>query len=209
MKNLKKSFAIILVFMLVLVSGCSNEKSETKEKKVQTAEMIVTSSDGNVDHEKVVFEIQDYGNMVVETYPEEAPETVSRFLELVEMGYYDGMSFDKVIPGFSMETSDKTTLSSGECKEVITGEFAKNGYSNGLSLSRGTLAMCYMPGEYNSATSKFMIILNDDLDIDGLYAGFAKVVDGIGVFDKISKIATDANGSPVSPIVMKKAYIAS
>lgn len=207
MKNLKKSFIIIMAFVLVFVSGCSSEKTNTEKKEIQTAEKIVTSSAESIDHKRVVLEIQDYGNLVVETYPEEAPETVSRFLELVEMGYYDGMSFDKINPGFSMEISDETALSSGEYKETVTGEFAKNGFSNGLALSRGTLAMCYLPGEYNSATAKFMIILNDDLGIDGSYAGFAKVVDGSGVFDKISKIAPNADGSPVSPIVMKKAYI--
>lgn len=208
MKNLKKSFIIVLCLAFTFLCGCSSDKNVSEEKKVHTAQKIVTSSGSDADHTRVVFEIQNYGNMVVETYPEHAPETVSRFLELVKAGYYDGMSIDKINPGFSMEVSDKTALSSGECTDTITGEFAKNGYSNGLSLSRGTLAMCYLPDEYNSATSKFMIILSDDLGIDGTYAGFARVVDGTYVFEQISKLAMNADGSPVSPIVMKKVYIA-
>jgi len=204
---MKKSFMIIMSVMLIFFAGCSNEKPAPEKKTVHTAEKVITSSASDADHTTVVIEIQNYGNMVVETYPEYAPETVSRFLELVNMGYYDGMSINKIIPGFSMETSDITALSSGETQETITGEFAKNGHSNDLPLSRGTLAMCHQPGEYDSATAKFMILLSDDLGLDGSYAGFAKVVDGAYVFEQISKLATNADGSPVSPIVMKKVYV--
>ena len=207
MKNLKKPFIIVLVVILSLMCACSVQKDVAEEKKVETADRVVTSSGSTINNTKVVFEVENYGNMVVETYPQYAPETVAQFIALVRMGYYDGMAIDKINPGFSMEISDKTALSSGEYTDSINGEFAKNGYSNDLPLSKGTLAMCYLPGEYNSATSKFMIILNDDLGIDGNYAGFAKVVDGTSVFEQISKIAPDADGSPVSPIVMKKVYV--
>ena len=208
MKNLRKPFIIVLTVIFCLMCACSAQKEVSEEKKVETADRVVTSSGNTIKNTQVIFEIENYGNMVVETYPQYAPETVAQFLTLVKMGYYDGMSIDKINPGFSMEVSNKTALSSGEYTDSITGEFAKNGYSNDLSLSRGTLAMCYLPGEYNSATSKFMIILNNDLGIDGAYAGFAKVVDGSSVFEQISKLAPDADGRPVSPIVMKKVYIA-
>ena len=205
---MKKSFIIILVMILVIFAGCSKEKPATMQKEVHTADKVVMSSASDADHTRVVFEIQGYGNLTVETYPEYAPETVSRFLELVKMGYYDGMTVDKLNPGFSLEISNLTALSSGEINETITGEFSKNGYSNDLPLSRGTLAMCHLPGEYNSATSKFMILLSDDLNIDGNYAGFAKITEDTNVFESISKSAINADGTLVSPIVMKKVYIA-
>lgn len=208
MKNIRKPFIIVLAVILSFMCACTAQKEVSEEKKVETADRVVTSSGNTIKNTQVVFEIENYGNIVVETYPQYAPETVAQFLALVKMGYYNGMTIDKINPGFSMEISDKTTLSSGEYTDSITGEFAKNGYSNDLPLTRGTLAMCYLPGEYNSATSKFMIILSDDLGIDGTYAGFAKIVGGSSVFEQISKLAPDADGSPVSPIVMKKVYIA-
>jgi len=206
MKKSKKSLLIVLSLILVFCAACSNG-GNSGENSVYSAENIAPSSDADIEHIKVCFDIENIGTFTVETYPEKAPETVEHFLNLVDKGYYNGASFEILNPGHSIVSSSLTALSSGECKETITGEFKKNGYSNDLKLTRGTLAFCYLPGEYNSATSKFMIFLGDDHGLDGSYAGFARVVDGTAVFDAISLKPINANNTPVSPIVMKKVYI--
>lgn len=207
MNILNKAITLLLLFVLCLMTACSSNNGADSAKKVHTSDVLVSPSDGSGEHINIVFDIENYGSFTVEAYPECAPETVKHFVELVEMGYYNGSTFEKINPGHSIVSSDKTALSSGECKETVTGEFYENGYSNDLPLTRGTLAMCYLGDEYNSATSKFMIILEDDHSLDGKYAGFAKVTDGIEVFDKMSTARVNAEGIPVSPIVMKKVYI--
>ena len=192
--------------MLVFCVACSGGSS-SKEPKVRTTGKLVSSSDADIDHTKVCFEIENYGSFTVETYPEYAPETVAHFLKLVKSGYYNGTSFEKINHGHSIVSTDDTLLSSGECKETVTGEFAANGYSNDLPLTRGTFVLSYLPGEYNTATARFMILLSDNLGLDGKYAGFAKIVENSAIFDKIASTATNADGTPLSPIVMKNVYI--
>lgn len=207
MKNIKKALLILLSLCLVLTAACSSDE-KSSSGSVHTNEKIVGSS-AEVVHTKVSFEVENYGIFTVETYPEYAPETVAHFLKLVRSGYYNGMNFEKIIPGNWLVSSDLTTLSSGECKETVTGEFYKNGYSNELPLTRGTLALCYLPGEYNSARAQFMILLSDKPELEGEYAGFAKIVENSAVFDKIVSTAINADGTPVSPIVMKNVYVKS
>ncbi len=207
MKNLNKAFILVFALVLCLCSGCSSKPENANGKQIHTSDVFVSASDGSVNHVNICFDIENYGTFTVETYPEYAPETVSHFIKLVQSGYYNGSIFEKIIPGHSMISSSDTVLSSGECRETVTGEFFKNGISNELPLTRGTLAMCYLPGEYNSATASFMMILEDGLNLDGEYAGFAKVIDGIPVFDKVTSARITTEGTPVSPIVMKKVYI--
>lgn len=205
MKNFKKALGLILVVCLVFAAGCSSDE-DSSVSEIHSTEKIVSSS-AEAEHIKVSFEVENYGIFTVETYPEYAPESVAHFLKLVKSGYYNGMEFSKIIPGKFLVSSDKTAHSSGECKETVTGEFYKNGYSNELPLTRGTLCFTYLPGEYNSATAQFMILLSDNLGLEGEYAPFAKIVENSGVFDKIVATEINKDGAPVSPIVMKKVYV--
>lgn len=204
-KNFKKALGLILVFCLVFAVGCSSDEGKNSSD-IHSSEKIVSSS-AEAEHIKVSFEVENYGIFTVETYPEYAPESVAHFLKLVKSGYYNGMEFSEIIPGKFLVSSDKTAHSSGECKETVTGEFYKNGYSNELPLTRGTLCFTYLPGEYNSATAQFMILLDDNLGLEGEYAPFAKIVENSGVFDKIVATEINKDGAPVSPIVMKKVYV--
>ncbi len=207
MRILNKSVISVLLLVLCFMTACSSNDGDDSVKKVHTSDVLVSPSDGTGEHTNISFDIENYGTFTVEVYPQYAPETVKHFIKLVQMGYYNGSSFEKINPGQAMISSDKTALSSGECRETVVGEFYENGYSNELPLTRGTLAMTYLDGEYNSAAAKFMIVLEDNLNWDGKYAGFAKVTDGIEVFDKVSSARVFADGTPVSPIVMKKVYI--
>ncbi|MBO7288455.1 MAG: peptidylprolyl isomerase, partial [Clostridia bacterium] len=160
MKNLKKALIIVLTFSLMFTASCSSNE-ENKKEGIHSNEKIVSSSAEAV-HTKVCFEVENYGIFTVETYPEYAPESVAHFLKLVKSGYYNGMEFSKINSGHSVVSSDVTVHSSGECRETVTGEFYKNGYSNEMPLTRGTLCFTYLPGEYNSARSQFMILLSDE-----------------------------------------------
>ena len=204
-KNYKKALCLILALCLAFSVGCSSDK-ESEKTGVHSSEKIVSSSAEAV-HTKVCFEVENYGIFTVETYPEYAPESVAHFLNLVKSGYYNGMEFAKINPVHSLVSSDITVHSSGECKETVTGEFYKNGFSNELPITRGTLCFTYLPGEYNSAKAQFMIVLADDLGLDGEYAPFARIVENSGVFDEIVSTAINSDHSPVSPIVMKNVYV--
>lgn len=206
MRNFKNLILCLLILSLGFIQACSSDKTGEKSK-VSTSDKIVTSAGSDADRIKVSFDIQNYGTFTVETYPEQAPESVARFLELVESGYYDGMNFETLSPGKSLVASSKTALSSGELMDTINGEFSANGYSNDVPLERGTLAFCYLPDEYDTATAKFMILLSSDEKYNGKLAGFAKVVEGTEIFDSISRAPINADYTPVSPIVMKKVYI--
>ena len=205
--KIKKFLLCILVISLVFAACACSSDTDVAEDTASTVENIVPASDGEVKHTQVRFDVADVGSFTVETYPEYAPQTVAHFLKLVEMGYFDGASIEVLEPGKIMKLSDDTVLSSGEYKDTLIGEFSKNGYSNNLSITKGTLVFDYLPGEYNSATSKIMFVLSDDLEMDGSYAGFARVKDDSGVFNLISSEKVDADNKPLSPIVMKKVYI--
>ena len=205
MKNLKKALIIFLTLCLMFTVACSSGE-ENKKEGIHSSEKIVSSSAQAV-HTKVCFEIENYGIFTVETYPEYAPESVAHFLKLVKSGYYNGMEFSKINSGHSIVSSDITAHSSGECRETVTGEFYKNGYSNEMPLTRGTLCFTYLPGEYNSACSQFMILLSDELGLEGEYAGFAKLIENSAIFDKIAAAELNAKGEPLSPIVMKNVYV--
>ncbi len=206
MRNFRNLILCIMMLSICFTSGCSSDKTAEKPK-VSTAENIVSSSGSDADNIEISFDIQNYGTFTVETYPDQAPESVARFLELVEKGYYDGMKFETLNPGKSLISSSETALSSGERLDMINGEFSANGYSNDVPLDRGTLAFCYLPGEYNTAIAKFMILLSPDEEYDGRLAGFARVVDGTEIFDRVSHAPINADNTPVSPIVMKKVYV--
>ena len=207
MKSLKLIVISLLALSMMFVVACSSEEGkDVPETQSYSAEEA--GSDGEiVEHERVCFEIEDYGEFVVETYPEYAPETVAHFLKLVEEGFYDGFTIDEIVPGFKLQTSEINTETNEECPETVTGEFFKNGITNELKLTKGVLAMKYPSGQFNAARAQLMLFLSDTHGLDGWFGGFAMVVEGMDVIDEIAAAERDTNDAPVSPIVMKKVYI--
>lgn len=143
----------------------------------------------------------------LELYPEIAPNTVNNFISLVKKGYYDGIIFHRVIEGFMIQGGDPKGVGSGGPGYSIKGEFAKNGFKkNNLRHARGVISMArtMMP---NSAGSQFFIMHQNAPHLDGQYAAFGKVIEGIGVVDKIATVETDYSDKPVVPQVMEKVTI--
>lgn len=154
----------------------------------------------------VVIEMENGGKIELELYPEVAPKTVANFTKLVSDGFYDGLIFHRVIPGFMIQGGDPQGTGMGGAKNKIVGEFKANGFNNTLKHTRGVISMAraYDP---NSASSQFFIMHANAPHLDGQYAAFGKVVSGIEVVDEIASIPTDYSDRPKIAMRMKKVYI--
>ena len=151
---------------------------------------------------KIKIEMENGGVMLAELYPEIAPITCENFVKLVNDGFYNGVIFHRVIPGFMIQGGDPTGTGMGGPGWQIKGEFAKNGVKNDLKHTRGVLSMArsMMP---DSAGSQFFIMHEDAPHLDGSYAAFGKVIEGIEVVDAIADVPTDMRDKPRTPVVIK------
>ena len=154
----------------------------------------------------VTFEMENGDVMKAELYPEIAPNTVNNFISLVKKGFYDGLIFHRVISGFMIQGGDPKGIGVGGPGYGIKGEFLQNGFKNDLKHSRGVLSMA-RSGNPNSAGSQFFIMHEDSPHLDGGYAAFGKLIEGIEVVDKICSVRTDWNDKPRIPQVMKKVTV--
>ncbi|MBQ9948665.1 MAG: peptidylprolyl isomerase [Oscillospiraceae bacterium] len=154
----------------------------------------------------VVIEMENGRKIKLELYPEKAPITVENFLKLVGEGFYDGLIFHRVIKDFMIQGGDPQGTGMGGAKDKIKGEFLMNGVPNNLSHERGVLSMARAQNP-NSASSQFFICHKDSTFLDGQYAAFGRVVEGIEVVDEIAETPTDMNDRPRSDVRMKKVYV--
>lgn len=154
----------------------------------------------------VTIEMENGGVIKAELYPEIAPNTVNNFVSLVNKGFYDGVIFHRVIPGFMIQGGDPKGTGVGGPGYSIKGEFTGNGFKNNLKHSRGVLSMARTMAP-NSAGSQFFIMHDDAPHLDGQYASFGMVIEGMDVVDKIADAATDYNDKPKTAQVMKKVTV--
>ena len=154
----------------------------------------------------VTFEMENGGVMKAELYPELAPNTVNNFISLVKKGFYDGLIFHRVIPGFMIQGGDPDGRGTGGPGYCIKGEFNINGFNNPLLHDRGVLSMARTMAP-NSAGSQFFVMHENSPHLDGQYAAFGKVIEGIEIVDEICKVRTDYNDKPRIPQVMKKVTV--
>ena len=154
----------------------------------------------------VTIEMESGDIMKAELYPEIAPNTVNNFISLVKNGFYDGVIFHRVIPGFMIQGGDPNGTGIGGPGYSIKGEFSANGFKNDLKHSRGVLSMARTMAP-NSAGSQFFVMHEDSPHLDGQYAAFGKLIEGEDVVDKICAVRTDYNDKPRTPQVMKKVTV--
>ena len=154
----------------------------------------------------VIIEMENGKKIKLELYPEEAPITVENFLELVKNHFYDGLTFHRVISGFMIQGGDPLGTGFGGSDKKIKGEFLANGVNNRIKHVRGVISMARSQNP-NSASSQFFIMHADAPHLDGQYAAFGKVVDGIEVVDEIASVKTDYNDMPKNPQVIKSITI--
>ena len=151
----------------------------------------------------VTIEMENGGIIKAELYPETAPNSVNNFISLVNKGFYDGIIFHRVIAGFMIQGGDPRGIGIGGPGYSIRGEFEANGFKNDLKHSRGVLSMARAM-DPNSAGSQFFIMHEDAPHLDGQYAAFGKVIEGMDVVDAIAAVRTDYNDRPRTPQKMKK-----
>jgi len=154
----------------------------------------------------VTFEMEDGGIMKAELYPKVAPNTVNNFISLVSKGFYDGLIFHRVISGFMIQGGDPKGTGMGGPGYCIKGEFTMNRFQNDLKHDRGVLSMARTMAP-NSAGSQFFVMHQNSPHLDGQYAAFGKVIEGIETVDKICAVRTDYNDKPRTPQVMKKVTV--
>ncbi len=154
----------------------------------------------------VVIEMENGKKIKLELDPSAAPITVENFEKLVNEGFYDGLTFHRVISGFMIQGGCPQGTGTGGPGHTIKGEFKSNGVDNPIRHTRGVISMArsMMP---NSAGSQFFIMHKDAPHLDGQYAAFGKVVEGIEVVDEIATVDTDYSDKPKTPVVMKKVTI--
>ena len=154
----------------------------------------------------VIIEMENGDVIKIELDPSAAPITVANFTELVKEGFYDGLIFHRVIRGFMIQGGDPTGTGMGGSKKNIKGEFAANGVKNPLKHTRGVISMARAMNP-DSASSQFFIMHQDAPHLDGSYAAFGKVVEGMEAVDRIASVKTDRRDKPLEKQVMKRVYI--
>lgn len=154
----------------------------------------------------VTIEMENGGVIRAELYPEVAPNTVRNFVSLVQKGFYNGTIFHRVIPGFMIQGGDPKGNGTGGPGYTIKGEFAANGVENPIKHVRGVISMARAQ-DPDSAGSQFFIMHEDAPHLDGQYAAFGHVVEGMEVVDEIASVRRDMNDRPVKPVRMAKVTI--
>ncbi len=218
LRKAKKVFALALSILLVLSVFCACSKAELTEGNGNTTGGETENNDNtketsSMEHSKVKFTMANGGEFIVELYPEYAPKTVENFLMLVKEGFYDGLTFHRVVEGFMAQGGDPTGTGSGGSKNTIKGEFAANGFNqNTLSHTRGVISMA-RSAQNDSASSQFFICYTDGCAaLDGEYAAFGKVIEGMDVVDafcdgEMTYNSMGEKASPVEPIIIKNAVV--
>lgn len=196
MKNKILALVLALVIPVICLAGCGQENGEFTTGTAGNSDTVSNSeSDSNTDTSnltgthKAVMKVKDYGEIHITLDADTAPITVANFIKLAKEGFYDGLTFHRVVPGFVIQGGDPEGNGTGGSKDNIKGEFALNGVENNLSHKRGVLSMA-RANDPDSASSQFFIVLDDAAipSLDGRYAAFAWVTEGMEIVDKIAKL---------------------
>ena len=206
MRLLSFALALMLCLSAVALTACGNKNEQTSSKNEQTtaAQTTQKATEAEVDASalegtKAVIDVKDYGKITVELYPQYAPKTVANFVKLAESGFYDGLTFHRIMEGFMIQGGDPKGNGTGGSDENIVGEFSANGFTqNTLSHTRGVISMA-RSSDMNSASSQFFIVHKDSTFLDGQYAAFGEVTDGMDVVDKIATDAKPVDGNGTIP----------
>ena len=200
---------VSLLLTLLLVSsllfgavscGSGVSGSEAGSGGAETSEPGSTGGeDGTV---MIEIEMESGGIIKLELYPDVAPITVENFVGLVKDGFYDGLIFHRVIKGFMIQGGDPQGTGFGGSGKTIKGEFRANGVENDISHVRGVISMARSQ-KMDSASSQFFIVQEDSTYLDGAYAAFGRVTEGMDVVDEIASVQTDRNDRPYEDVVIK------
>ena len=199
-----KKKVLIIPVLLALLTGCAQNSQPAPRQNSQPA---ASGSDHTADYAdlpetvKATITMESGGTITVELDEDAAPISAANFLKLVDEGFYDGLTFHRIIPGFMIQGGDPLGTGTGGSDEKIKGEFASNGWDNPISHKRGVISMA-RSNDPNSASCQFFITNADSDYLDGDYAAFGRVISGMDVVDEISAVPTGANNRPDTPVVI-------
>ena len=195
---MKKFYQIVLFTVLVVIlAACGKETSDNKEQE-NTANYAEEVKENPI----VTITMENDKKIVLELEPKTAPNTVANFISLVEEGFYDGLIFHRVIPGFMIQGGDPDGTGMGGPDYAIKGEFTSNGFENALTHERGVISMARSQ-DPDSAGSQFFIMTEQAAHLDGDYAAFGKVIEGMEAVDEIVAAEREANDRPLEDQKMK------
>lgn len=201
---------------MLIITGCKSENAQTTIKedllninyKEDTNELELPQYE--TQNPVVAMYIENYGSIVMELYPDIAPNTVANFISLVKTGFYDNNTFHRLVPGFVLQGGDPTGTGTGGPGYTIKGEFSANGYENNLKHEKGIVSMARTSASNDTAGSQFFIMLDKSEYLDGQYAAFGKIIDGWSNIEKIvanEKVANENTGQLQKNLVIKKSVI--
>lgn len=198
--SLKKVGLLMLILLLSIVAACSNNEDEslTEEVDSETTKEPEKQEGFKGENEEspiVTITMENDDKITLELYPLVAPNTVNNFISLIQDGFYDGLIFHRVIPGFMIQGGDPDGVGTGGPGYGIKGEFESNNHENKLKHNRGVISMARSQSP-DSAGSQFFIMQKDSEHLDGDYAGFGQVIEGMEVVDKIVEVPTGDQDKP-------------
>lgn len=212
---MNKKYIIIIgsiLLFLILVTAVIPQK-EAKENLLGINYNVkgnITNLKYDTENPVVAMYIENYGSIVIELYPNVAPNTVNNFISLVKSGFYDENTIHRLVPGFVLQGGDPNGVGSGGPDYTIDGEFTSNNFENNLSHTKWVVSMARTSGDPNSAGSQFFICLDDSVSLDGDYASFGKVIDGFESIKNIEKneaVEDSTSGKLRNNLVIKKTLI--
>lgn len=195
---MKKWLVATLVISMVFFTGCQSKKAEVPPSD---AGIAAETKEGNGP--TATISVKGFGDIVVELDPTAAPNTVKNFMSLADQGFYNGLSFHRVISGFMIQGGDPNGDGSGDPGYSIKGEFSSNGVENPLKHVKGVISMARST-EPDTAGSQFFIMHGDADYLDGEYAAFGKVISGLDIVDQIAAVGTGAQDRPETVVIIEK-----
>lgn len=216
MKNKKILIILPIILITLIITGCESKKTQPTIKedllnidyKEEANELDLSQYE--TQNPVVAMYIENYGSIVMELYPDIAPNTVANFISLVKDGFYDNNTFHRLVPGFVLQGGDPTGTGTGGPGYTIKGEFSENNYENNLKHEKGVISMARTSASNDTAGSQFFIMLDKSEYLDGQYAAFGKIIDGWSNIEKIvanEKVANENTGQLQKNLIIKKAVI--
>ena len=210
----KKYMVLLGVVIFVLIIMAINIPQKAVKEELLGIDYDVKGNEVDLKYDTenpvVAMHIENYGSIVIELYPDVAPNTVNNFISLVKSGFYDNNTMHRLMKGFVLQGGDPTGTGSGGPSYTIEGEFTSNGFVNNLSHEKWVVSMARANGNPNSAGSQFFICLGDAVHLDGDYAAFGRVIDGFDIIEKIEEeevVLDSTNGSLRNNLLIEKTLI--
>ena len=199
-KVIKKGVILVgISAMLIGLIGCTNNKTSNPNNDEESEVSVESTEELPI----ATIKVKNFGTIKAELYPDKAPNTVNNFISLANSGFYDGLIFHRVIKGFMNQGGDPNGIGTGGPGYSIKGEFSSNGYTkNDLKHTAGVLSMARASNP-DSAGSQFFIMAEDASYLDGDYAAFGKVTEGMDVVEAINSVETDRNDKPLKDVVIE------